>query len=356
MNTSLKQDSSFIPDIKVLPLQFCLSAKSRVTLPAFLGSTLRGAFGTALKEVVCCVPHRDCERCWFYEACAYPYIFETPNIPDLGGFPNHTQLRGQKEVEHPFILRAPQLVPKQTRTTNNRRLPNLNDAFSDIELEEGDEIFFEILMIGTAVHYWQQVLVAVRILADTGLGENRVSFELSKAEAPDLSGNMQVVYDKDNQRISAYGICPLSLRALIDNRLEHLNISDRLRLCFISPTRIRNDNDITPVPDFQMLIKKMRQRIEHLAALHCEPPVVLDLRENMKGADEVQIIESNTQAYEWEQYSNNQGKKVMRRVFVGEIEYAGKDIRRFLPFLIAGEILHIGNVTNYGAGRYVILG
>ena len=50
-----------------------LRARSPVLLPRYPGSTLRGAFGHALKEAVCVVRHRDCERCMLAERCIYPY-------------------------------------------------------------------------------------------------------------------------------------------------------------------------------------------------------------------------------------------------------------------------------------------
>src|SRR3954468_6381934 len=82
-----------------LTLRACGSA----SLPAFLGSTLRGAFGHALKEVVCVMNHRDCAKCMVADRCIYPYLFETPVPPDV------PQLRGQAQAPHPFILTPPML-------------------------------------------------------------------------------------------------------------------------------------------------------------------------------------------------------------------------------------------------------
>lgn len=49
-----------------------LRACEPVSLPAFLGSTLRGAFGHALKEAVCVMNHRDCAKCLVADRCIYP--------------------------------------------------------------------------------------------------------------------------------------------------------------------------------------------------------------------------------------------------------------------------------------------
>lgn len=78
-----------------------LRARESATLPPFLGSTLRGAFGHALKQTVCVMPHRDCQRCLVAGRCIYPYLFETPAPQDI------PQLRGQQQAPHPFILSPP---------------------------------------------------------------------------------------------------------------------------------------------------------------------------------------------------------------------------------------------------------
>src|SRR5262249_47261833 len=74
-----------------------LRALEDASLPAFLGSTLRGAFGHALKRAVCVMRKRDCEQCLVGDRCLYPYLFETP--PGASHL-----LRGQIRAPHPFIL------------------------------------------------------------------------------------------------------------------------------------------------------------------------------------------------------------------------------------------------------------
>jgi hypothetical protein len=75
-----------------------LRAAELASLPAFLGSTLRGAFGHALKDAVCVMHHRNCDRCMVADRCLYPYLFETSP-------PEHaSQLKGQQQAPHPFIL------------------------------------------------------------------------------------------------------------------------------------------------------------------------------------------------------------------------------------------------------------
>jgi hypothetical protein len=90
-----------------------LRAVEPASLPAFLGSTLRGAFGHALKDAVCVMPHRNCDRCMVMDRCLYPYLFETAP-------PEHaSQLKGQQQAPHPFIL-TPELAPDVAQTVSLR--------------------------------------------------------------------------------------------------------------------------------------------------------------------------------------------------------------------------------------------
>jgi hypothetical protein len=43
-------------------------------LPAYAGSAWRGAFGHALKRLVCVTREPACPPCLLYRSCAYPYV------------------------------------------------------------------------------------------------------------------------------------------------------------------------------------------------------------------------------------------------------------------------------------------
>ena len=46
-------------------------------LPPFKGSTFRGAFGWALKRVVCALKTQQCAKCILRDRCVYCLAFET---------------------------------------------------------------------------------------------------------------------------------------------------------------------------------------------------------------------------------------------------------------------------------------
>ncbi|MBW2328572.1 MAG: hypothetical protein JRF04_02970 [Deltaproteobacteria bacterium] len=65
--------------IKAQRYTFHCRFTSKARLPDYLGSTLRGALGWALKKTSCALRRQQCPTCLLREQCAYAWIFETEN-------------------------------------------------------------------------------------------------------------------------------------------------------------------------------------------------------------------------------------------------------------------------------------
>jgi hypothetical protein len=362
-------------DFSVLNLsryQLRLKARRAVVLPRFLGSTLRGAFGHALKEAVCVVSHRDCGRCMLAERCIYPYLFETPAPPiEL--------LRGQKGAPHPFILMPPlsdlnedptlrpEFLPRRFKRTecvhsgNTLRLVKpspITCSDAGWKLAPGDEMVFDLLLVGRAIEYMPYVVYAVSEMAKRGLGANRVPFDLSQVAIVDEHGLAQTIYS-GGQRITIPSQATMSLTELIQARLDQLRAMgnfflDELRLNFRTPARIRVDGDLQQALSFELLVRNLLRRISLLAIVHGSRRLDVNYRALISRASGVRTRTSGLHWRDWERYSNRQRIKMNMGGFVGGIEYVGEAIQEFLPLLAAGELLHVGTGTTFGLGRYVI--
>jgi hypothetical protein len=67
-----------LPQIPYLQLRFKLSAQTEAHLPRSKGSLLRGAFGHALRRMVCVMgPGELCENCMLRGQCIFSRLFET---------------------------------------------------------------------------------------------------------------------------------------------------------------------------------------------------------------------------------------------------------------------------------------
>ena len=350
-----------------LKLRACQSA----SLPAFLGSTLRGAFGHALKEAVCVMDHRDCARCLVADRCIYPYLFETP-VPD-----DVPQLRGQQQAPHPFILTPPISEPSQDRPGAKEnasaqhlpdgrmvwlvRSPVVAERNNRRHLRPGDVLVFSLTLIGRATEYLPYVVYAVSEMARRGLGFERARFELSSVALLDESGKHEKIYTVGDQ----HSLTPIdavnSLRDLIKARLQEIEHTvrkptDELRLRFRTPIRIRVEGDLQASIRFELLIRNLLRRISVLTAVHGQSKLDLDYRGLIARAETVRVSRSLLSWHDWERYSNRQETKMKLGGFIGEIEYAGGAIEEFMPLIIAGEILHVGAGTSFGLGKYDIAG
>jgi CRISPR-associated endoribonuclease Cas6 len=350
-----------------------LKARRAVLLPRYLGSTLRGAFGHALKEAVCVVGHRDCGRCMLAERCVYPYLFETPAPPiDL--------FRGQKGAPHPFILmpplsdqgggpiQRPDPLPRQFKRTecvhSGKPLKLVKSApitcsDSGWNLSPGDELVFDLLLVGRAIEYMPYVIYAVSEMAKRGLGANRVPFDLRQVAVVDEHRLSQTIYSGGGQRIDVPGHATKTLAELIQPRLEQLRAAgilslDELRLSFQTPARIRVDGDLQQALTFQLLVRNLLRRVSLLAAAHGSGRLDVDYRALIDRASSVRTRTSGLRWRDWERYSNRQRVKMSMGGFVGGVEYGGDAIQEFMPLIVAGEILHVGTGTGFGLGRYAI--
>ena len=355
-----------LPDLSILRLDFCLRAEEPVALPPFLGSTLRGALGRALKQVFCFVPHGDCARCWFQQACAYQYIFESKNLGNIPADELHNNLQKNRDLPHPFVLIAPN--PLKKRRSHLSETPNydknFNEDYQPNHFSAGETLDFSLLLTGKAARHWAHVLVAVRLLAENGLGEqpSRVPFALIEAFAHDAYGRRLCVFDKKDPQVLTYGVSPVKLAQIVNLQIgimeERMQTQDEnyLQVDFLSPTsqRILLDGKVNGQISFKSLMKKITERLEYLACLHVEPSQRIDYRPILDGAEDVRVTDKSLRFYRYEQHSERQGRRISRDVFLGKIIYQGERLREYLPFLAAGELLNVGADTSAGLGKFVI--
>ena len=355
-----------LPDLSILSLSFRLQAQASVMLPPFLGSTLRGAFGAALQRVFCFVPHETTDDCWFREACPYQYIFESKNLGVIPKNELHAHLKGQKEFPHPFILLAPDPVKKrQTKiSATERREKDFNDDFQFSHFAAGEVLDFSIILIGKAIRHWAHVLTAVRLFAEEGLGEEnkRTAFKLVEAFTHDSQGVSLRVFSGEDARLSTRDVAPIKLAWIANLRVQILKEElrgrgqdeSRLQIEFISPTSRRILLNEGKKITFFDLLKKIIERLEHLASLHAEPVQKIDYRPLLAEAENVRTIAESLQFYRYRQRSNRQERGIPRDVFLGEAVFGGEELNEFLPFLAAGELLNVGSTTAAGLGKFII--
>ncbi len=356
--------------LQVASFRVNLRAQEPTTLPAFLGSTLRGTFGHALKAAVCVVRHGECHRCLVVERCLYPYLFETRVNGDL------SLMRGQAQAPHPYVMVPPipdlpaidgqtlsregdsegsglSVGPQKTRA--ERISAGMPLSSRPRRVSAGEEIAFNLVLMGRAIDALPFVVYALSEMGSRGLGVSRGKFVLSRVEAIDEAGTDRMLYSEKTQRIVMDRKNSRSLAEALHPRLAKINLHDDLRIRFLTPARIRVDGDLQAGVSFELLVRNLLRRVSLLASLHGSKPLELDFHAVVRRAATVQTTGNSLSWWDWERYSNRQKTKMKLGGFVGEIQFQGEAILEFWPLLAAGELLHVGTGTSFGLGRYEIV-
>src|SRR5712691_4172548 len=162
--------------ISLLHVRVTLRARDPLQLPLYKGSTLRGGFGSAFKEAVCVVDHRDCTRCLLRSRCAFPYVFDTP-VPEEA-----TRLRKYPAAPHPFVF----LPPLEEKTL----------------YRPGDALTFDLTLIGKGADFLPYFIYTFERLGERrGLGKGRGRFSVESVHWLAPEGVPVVIYRGEEQTL-----------------------------------------------------------------------------------------------------------------------------------------------------------
>ena len=278
-------------------------ANQNIQLPEYAGSSLRGAFGHALKNIACLTAglnNGHC-KCQPVESCLYRRIFD----------PVKQRLILQdrlQDVAPPFVIEAHSLSTK---------------------ILAGQEAYFYMTLVGDFAHNqqmmiqmaWQRALaVGIGGYHSTGQAQSQlVSFEL--CDRPQL--NWQT--------------------------------SGNLRAQFLSHARIQHYGQILTVENFdpvifcRSVIRRYLTLSEVYSDCHLSAAEVKSLYDDMNNVQgEYQVDQ-----VKWSRWSNRQKQKMQMDGLLGEIKLNHVS-DQLAEILYLGQWLHVGKGSVFGLGQYVL--
>ncbi|MGC2238419.1 MAG: CRISPR system precrRNA processing endoribonuclease RAMP protein Cas6 [Pyrinomonadaceae bacterium] len=313
-----------------LPLaeyEFQLVAREDTICFPILGSTLRGAFGGALKDVSCTAAHRKCEICLLNRACHYTGFFEP---------------QAQKNAPRPFTFQIP--IPPL-----NPKL-SLEDSLK-MRINKGSSLPFGMTIFGAdANKRLPYIIAAVSRMARKGLGMPRASFYLEE-----VSDAGKAIYTAESERISDDGQARTNLAEFCEKRLANLKVGDSLKLRFLMPVWLREEQKLVEKPQFFHLVKFLFGRLKNMFGHFADGAFDFDESGFLDESRRIEISGENLWRHDFEFYSNRRGKKERQTGVLGEMTFEGKNLKMFLPLLAAGEVLHVGSKTTFGLGQFKIV-
>ncbi len=289
-------------------------------LPPFKGSTFRGVFGRALKEVVCALKRQECPTCLLRGQCIYTQVFDLFSA---------WQAKGSPLPPHPFVIEP----PLDTRT----------------HLSRGEQFDFTLLLFGSTNQFLPYFVYAFQEMGKIGIGRrlngHRGRFFLVSVS----SSTTGIIYQhKDSTLLPGK---PMNL--LLEDMAAPDRPVDELTLTLITPLRLKFQNHLQAELPFHVLVRAVLRRIAALCSHYGEGEPPLDYKGLVARAQEVKASRVSLQWLDWERYSYRQAQAMRLGGLVGAVTYRG-DLGEYVPMLRFAEKVHVGKNSTFGLGLFKV--
>lgn len=296
-------------------LQMGICFRTRGRLPAYRGTTLRGALGYCLKHVVCHVGKRSCDTCFLRSRCAYPAVFE--GLAPLG----RTVMTKYPYVPQPFVLEIGDREPT--------------------EIAPGVEYQFAVRLFGPAIEFYPYVVLALMEAGQQGLGRDRVQFEVRFVD----DGERRIFCATNQAEILPPAVRRLPVAA------EGTRDRGIMRMNCVTPLRIRTDGRVNTTPDLAAVIRNAVRRLRMLTHFYGDGDGFSeDVGLLLAAAARANVIERALRCVAIERYSTRQRRAMSLTGTVGHLIFE-TDSEALKTLLRQAVICHVGKATSFGFGR-----
>ena len=289
-------------------------------LPTFKGSTIRGAFGNALKKAICVLRHQKCDTCILKNECLYIRIFEKSEDPP----PTNSRVPA---TPHPFVIEPP-----ETKA---------------IHFKTGDPLDFTLLLFGEANQKLPYFIYAFDQMGSAGIGK-KAAEGYGRFVLETVTHEGTPIYQKSDGILKAPDTGTGIVLKTTDNYPDHVN---KIAIRFLTPLRLKFQNHFTEDLQFHVLIRSLLRRVSSLFEAYGGGEPDLPYRELVRKANEINIAHSSLDWSEFRRYSSRQKTDMIMGGISGEVVYEG-DITPFMPIVDFCEEVHIGKQTTFGLGKF----
>lgn len=316
-------------------LLFTVEVETPLELPPWPGGNIRGALLSALRRHYCLFPDDPdpghsarCPACWLIAR-------EDPSW------------RWGRTPARPYAIEteSPAFALGQHK-------------------QPGERFSFGVTLFGTALNLLPYLILAVGEMGRMGLGrplpENRGRrgrFRLEQVEsvhplteerATVLAPGSTIVHTPE------LALTEEEVRDRVQQTLGHNG--DRLRLAFLTPTRIVHDGRLLKAPLFAPVFARALERIEALAMQYGPASSAIpslpgwDARALLACAERVRLVDQQVRWVETSSGSRRSGRTTPTSGFVGWAEYQAPDWSPLLPVLLWATATHVGKDAVKGNG------
>ena len=323
-------------------LQIDLALESDFAPGGYWGSRLRGGYGRVLKDGLC--DHQDltdCRECPRFRECDFPRLFQPVRTLEESRLAD-APLKHKVDLPRPFVIDPPPVI--------------------DREYRRGEIITLGFTSLGPLCQSIAYPVLAFERFEQTGIpGRSHHVSRFRIAGVRDLLAGGRSIYQSGTLSSAiTHDIASLTREAWPWEGNSELEVK------FITPLSVVNsharerdpESGITIFTDFYDLIYNLTNRIGGLWQLYGEgwpgQAGFFRWREQLlKASRQITTAHRDLQMVRTWGHSNRQQADRPLGGFTGRMKFAG-EFSPFAELLGIGEIVHVGNQTAFGLGRYVL--
>jgi len=270
-------------------------------LPLLLGNT----FSATCRELVCTGTDQACSTCSSAHTCGWHRLFSQELALDPA------ELKLHQKPPLPFVFSFP---------------PDVHEA---------EDIVIGLVAVGSAINQLSLLLAGfTRLVSELSSRVVAVdSLDYQGAPSSWIAGG-RIVHPENLVVLSAGGVQ--------GNRLLYGN---RLRIELITPLRIMELGRLRASFDFGLFARTLMRRISSLAYYYGECTFSVDFTELARQANRVVCLDYSFQ---------NVRADIKKLSGIGGSGVFEGDFTGIMPFLVLGELLHVGKGAAFGLGQYTL--
>lgn len=318
-------------NIPYIKLHFTAAAAEDCRLPRYKASGLRGGTGKMMMQQHCILPHdqqkdEDCVHCDCSDECLVQRFLYTPSTiaPDLSN----------DKMSLGYIFSC----------------ENYQEKF-----HAGETFEFQVTLFGKSRVYLSLLFQALYNLGNAGLGNSEGRFYITEIRNSRKEPILRV--DEYGMQIMKQACQPETLADYVDYRLRQMRKCGKKEISeirFPMDTTIVYQKKVQEKFSMEAIVKNLARRI-YLYNCFAGNEMELDwftedLLRELPEIENQEVFEGQVRRYSTRQRSSMNLKGIHGTVYLKEAPS-----QLLLPYLIAGEITHIGKNTSFGFGRYRLM-
>lgn len=297
-------------DFHYTKLSFCLRFLKEGTVPRYKASALRGGMGQVLLQQYCIWNPKRCEECICHDSCLV-----------------------QRIMYAPFHIKPKFVTQRESAGFNLSCISYITNVSA------GDIMWFDMILYGDVIAYFNPILQAFYMLGMQGLGSELVPFEICAVR----NALGQDILEDGNVYIRRLGM--MSIQSYIQRRRREIAVTDRdnIIIQFHTPCTVKQDGKFIQTFSPKAICQAIARRIYMYQLFEGwdAEPIWFDAYPEMVSQKSHTVLVPR--------YSERTGEKMKLWGIEGEMRLRNVS-KEVLDILLAGEMTRLGKNTKFGFG------